>query len=467
MAMRSINPHRPSEVVMEFEPGGPEGVKAAVAAARKAFNEWSSLSAAVRGKALDAVALELERRADEIVDLQVKEIGKPLTEARSETERGIAIFRYYAQMVLAPDGETYPSQDGRAWLMARRFPLGVCALITPWNFPVAIQAWKSAPALGFGNTIVLKPAPESAAVATLLHEITSKHLLEGAFQLVYGDKETGEPLVDHPDVAAVSFTGSVAAGSTVAARAAARGARVQCEMGGQNPSVVLSDADLDFAAHTVASAAMGYAGQKCTATSRVIVEAPVYKQFRDLLVSVVESMDLVDPSRESCQVGPVISEGARGSALQAIERGGGRMLTGGRPLAEEGFYLAPTLIELSDHTSVLVKQEVFAPVAAVMQAKDAHEAVSVANEVKHGLCAALFTTDLERATDLLPQIEAGLVRTNAPTTGVEYHAPFGGIKGSSIGPREQGPAARDFYTESRTLLLSPGPSRPRPGKGRG
>jgi acyl-CoA reductase-like NAD-dependent aldehyde dehydrogenase len=329
----------------------------------------------------------------------------------------------------------------------------VCALIIPWNFPVAIQSWKLAPCIGFGNTAVIKPAPESSATATLLHEIVAAHLHEGVAEIVYGDKETGQPLVEHEQVAAVSFTGSVPVGHQIAGKAAARGARVQCEMGGQNPSIVLANADLDAAADTIAYAAMAYAGQKCTATSRVIVVNDVYDRFRDRLVAAIAALEVVGPQRDSCQVGPLIRAEARTAALDALSQGGGTILTGGKALEEEGFYLAPTLVELSDTSSVLAREEVFAPVTTLIRTESPHSAVKVANEVKYGLSAAVFTEDLEEATALSQRIEAGLIRTNAPTTGAEYYVPFGGTKASSIGPREQGPAARDFYTESRTLFL--------------
>ncbi|MDQ4030392.1 MAG: aldehyde dehydrogenase family protein [Actinomycetota bacterium] len=454
-AVRTINPHRPSEVVFETRSSGPDGVERAVARARDAFPEWARRPAAERSAALHEIASELEARAQEIVRLTVKEVGKPVTEARSEVGRAIAIWRFYAQMALAPDGETFPAPDARAWLIARRYPLGVCALIVPWNFPVAIQSWKVAPAVAYGNTVVVKPAPESSGVAALLYEIAARHLPERVVVIVYGDAETGEPLVEHPDVAGVSFTGSVKVGHVVAGKAAGRGAKVQCEMGGQNPAIVLADADLDAAARTIVYSAMAYAGQKCTATSRVVVESDVYDEFRDRLVAAVEAMEVVDPEMDSCEVGPLIREESRADALDAISRGGGTTLTGGKSLDVDGFYLAPTLVELEDTTSVLAKEEVFAPVTAVLKASSTDEALKIANDVPYGLVAGLYTSDLERAMTLVGRIEAGLVRTNAPTTGAEYYAPFGGSKASSIGPREQGPAARDFYTESRTFLIAP------------
>jgi acyl-CoA reductase-like NAD-dependent aldehyde dehydrogenase len=451
----SINPHRPSDVVVEAEAAGPRGVDAAVSSAGSAFGSWAREPAPTRGAALAAIAADLERRASEVAELVVREVGKPVGEARGEIARGVAILRYHAQTVLLPDGETYPSTDGASWLLARRRPVGVCALITPWNFPVAIPLWKLAPAVGYGNTAVLKPAPHATATAQLLAAIASQHLPDGVLRLALGDAETGGPLVDHPDVAAVSFTGSVAVGQSIAAQAAGRGARVQCEMGGQNASVVLADADLGAAADTISFAAMGYAGQKCTATSRVIVESSVYEEFRDRLVAAVEDMGVVDPSSESCEVGPLIEDEARSSALGAIEASGGRVAAGGEALAEDGFYLAPTLVEVADPADVLAQEEVFAPVAALLRAASAEDAIRLANGVRYGLVAAVFTRDLGRAIEFTSSLDAGLVRANAPTSGVDFHAPFGGSKASSIGPREQGLAARDFYTETHTMLVSP------------
>ena len=453
--LKSINPHQPSDVIGEFKETGHRGVEEAVARAREAFLEWSEQPAANRGGALAQMANELEERAEELAQLVVREVGKPISEARAELSRAVAILRYYAQLVLAPDGETYPASQSADWLIARRYPAGVCGLLTPWNFPVAIPVWKAAPALGYGNTVVLKPAPQATVTAQLLTEIATRYLPEGAFQLVAGDAETGEPLVNHPHVAAVSFTGSTEVGRMVAQQVVGRGAKVQCEMGGQNPSVVLAGADLDGAARTIAYAAMGYAGQKCTATSRVIVEDAAYEDMRDRLVAAVEGLEVVDPENEGCQVGPLIEEASRNSALDALERAGGDMLTGGKQLDSDGFYLEPTLVEIEDPRNPLAQKEVFAPVTALLRVGSAEEAVRIANDVRHGLVAAVFTNDLDKAMTLAGRLEAGLVRVNASTAGVDYHVPFGGSKESGIGPKEQGLAARDFYTETRTILISP------------
>ncbi len=455
MTLTSVNPHDPSDVIGEWPAADEAAVGAVVARARAAGATWRATPAAGRAKALGDAAAALEQRADQVVQLTVREVGKPLSEARGEVARGVAILRYYAQAALLPDGSTLPAADPDALLMARHYPVGVVALLTPWNFPVAIPLWKAAPSLAYGNATVLKPSSAAAGVALLLHEIIAPCLPQDTLQVVLGGAETARPLVEHPDVAAVSFTGSVPVGRDVSRRVAGRGARVQAEMGGQNPSVVLADADLDRAASMIAYAAMGYAGQKCTATSRVIVEQSVYGPFRDRLIAAVEALQVLDPRDGQTLVGPVIDDGARAAALDAVAHAGGRVLTGGAPIDHTGFYLAPTLVELDEPSGPLASEEVFAPVAAVLRVSTADEAIRVANAVRFGLVASIFTSDLGRALRLSQRLETGMTRVNAPTSGVDYHAPFGGAKESSFGPREQGLAARDFYTETRTVMLNP------------
>ncbi len=369
--------------------------------------------------------------------------------------RGIAILRYYAQVALLPDGETIPAATAGTLLLSRHRPLGVTTLVTPWNFPVAIPLWKAAPSLAFGNATVLKPAGAATGVALLLHEIVAPHLAADVFQVVLGDAVPGRALADHPDVAAVSFTGSVPVGREVVARVAGRGGRVQAEMGGQNASIVLADADLGRAATAITYAAMGYAGQKCTATSRILVEDAAYEEFRAALVDAVEALGVLGPAEDKTLVGPVISERARTSALAAVAAAGGRVLTGGTALDAPGYYLAPTLVELGSPAGPLATEEVFAPVAAVLRVPSAEAAVEIANGVRYGLVASVFTQDLSRALTLTERLDAGMVRVNAPTSGVDFQAPFGGAKQSSYGPREQGLAARDFYTETRTVTIVP------------
>ena len=455
MRHRSVDPAHPAEVLVEFEETPPAAVDATVRSAHRAFAAWRHEPAHARGAAVARIADALAGHADELAAVVVAEVGKPVREARAEVARAISICRYYSQMVLAPDGETYPAADPSAWLVARRVPRGVCALITPWNFPLAIPMWKAAPALAYGNGVVLKPAPQATAAAQALATLVASELPEGLFAVVPGDRDAGQTLVRHEQVSAVSFTGSIVVGRGVAAAAARRGALVQCELGGQNPSIVLADADVGRATRTIAQAVAGFAGQKCTATSRVIVERPVYEEVRERLVHELERMRLFDPADEECEVGPLISEDARSAALDALAASGGRILTGGRAPARDGFYLEPALVEVDDADDVLARDEVFAPVAALMPAPTAEACVEKANAVRHGLVAAVFTGDLERALAFSARLEAGLVRANAATSGVDFHVPFGGSKASSIGPREQGTAARDFYTETRTFLLAP------------
>jgi len=455
MMFTSVNPHDPADVLGQWEAAAGGDADAAVSRAIKAAEVWRETPGVVRAKALGDVATALEQRAAEVTDLVVREVGKPVSEARGEVARGVAILRYYAQAALAPDGETLPAADPDQLLMARYLPVGVAALLTPWNFPVAIPLWKAAPSLAYGNATIVKPSSAAAATALLLGEIIGPLLPADVFQVVLGSGDTARALIDNPGVAAVSFTGSSTVGRDVSARAAARGCRVQAEMGGQNPSIVLEDADVDRAAATIAYAAMGYAGQKCTATSRVIVVDEVYGRFRDALVAAIEALRVVDPADQATLVGPVIEEGARTAALAAVAGSGGLVLTGGRALDAPGYYLAPTLVELDEPTGPLATQEVFAPVAALIRAGSAAEAISMGNAVKYGLVASVFTSDLGQALRLTRRVEAGMVRVNAPTSGVDFNAPFGGSKESSYGPREQGQAARAFYTESRTVLIVP------------
>ena len=433
-------------------------VDLAVNRARAAADAWARTPAAERASAIERGAARIERRGAELAALICAEVGKPIAEAAAELARSVAVLRYHAASALDADGETYPPADGRSLLLARRRPRGVVGLITPWNFPLAIPAWKLGPALAHGNACVWKPSPLSPCCARELFEQLAAELPAGLLELVQGEADTGAALVGHRGLAALSFTGSAAAGLDIAAELGGRGVPVQCEMGGQNASIVLADADLEAAATTIAGAAMGYAGQKCTATSRVVCERPVAARMRDALAAAVEAMVVRDPSDPACQVGPMISGEARERALAAVLRAqvaGGRVVTGGGAGEAPGWYLAPTLVELDDPAAELAQEEVFAPVCAILEAADAAAAVSIANGVRYGLCTSLFTRDLDRVLDLAGRIDTGLVRVNQPTSGVDLHAPFGGEKASGLGPREQGRAARDFYTSQRTLLVSP------------
>ncbi|MDX6591785.1 MAG: alpha-ketoglutaric semialdehyde dehydrogenase [Gaiellales bacterium] len=458
LQIESFNPDRPDDVVLRVDPAGGVDVDRAVGRASGAAREFAALPSTVRGDALRLAADALEARVEEVGQLITREVGKPIGEARGEAARGVAILRYYAGLALDPDGESFPSADAKSLLFSRRAPRGVVGLITPWNFPIAIPAWKLGPALVYGNAVVWKPSEHSPACGEVLREILEPLLPEGVLEVVHGAGETGSALVAHGDVAAVSFTGSTVVGREVATRLAERGAASQCEMGGQNASIVLADADMDKAAGMLAFAAMGYAGQKCTATSRIVCERVAYEPLREALHAAISRLVVENPADPACQVGPLITPGARDAAVEAIERArsdGGKVLIGGVPLERDGGYLEPTLIELDDPTAELAQHEVFAPVCALLSAADADDALRIARGVRHGLSAAVYTRDLDRALDLARNLDTGLVRINQPTSGADFHVPFGGEKASGYGPREQGRAARDFYTSTRTVLISP------------
>lgn len=453
--IESRSPQAPSDLVVRVPDTPREEVAAAAGAARDAATGWAREPAHARAAALHACAEAVAAATGELTDLMVREVGKPRGEAGAEVGRGVAILRYFAQQALHPEGEVYPPADGVSLLHTRRRPHGVVGLITPWNFPVAIPLWKAAPALAFGNAVLLKPAPQSSAVALRLAEICAGALPPGVLTVLTGLGGTGEALVDAAD--AVSFTGSVAAGRAVAQRAVARGIPVQCEMGGQNAAIVLPDADQDAAAAAIAAAAMGYAGQKCTATSRVIVVGDP-EPFAERLAAVVEALPVGDPADPATVLGPLIGPRPREAIRAAVRRagaGGARVLTGARQPDGDGWFQAPTVLANVPPGDDLCREEYFGPVCVVLPAASAEAAVRVANDVRHGLVAAVYTTQLGAALTMANQLDVGLVKVNAPTTGVDFHAPFGGEKESSYGPREQGTAARDFYTRTVTVTLTP------------
>jgi alpha-ketoglutaric semialdehyde dehydrogenase len=455
MALVSRSPQRPDDLVVEVEEADAEAVAGAAEQGRAAARRWAAAPALERSAALGAAADALAGAAAETTELMVREVGKPVSEAGAEVARGVGILRYYAQQALDPDGETYPGPGPAALLLARRRPRGVAGLITPWNFPVAIPLWKAAPALAFGNAVLLKPSPDATGLALRLAELLAPALPDGLFQVLPGGAGTGKALLDQVDC--LSFTGSVAVGRQVAVAATERGIPSQAEMGGLNASIVLPDADPGRAATVVAGAAMGYAGQKCTATSRAIVVGDP-GPFTEALVAAVRDLAVGDPAERSTVVGPVITEQAMRRVTEAAEEAaaaGGRVLTGGKTLDGKGWFVAPTLVDSLGPDARLAQEEVFGPIAVVLAVADEDEAVAVANGVPYGLVGSVFTRDLDRALGLAARLDTGMIRVNAPTSGVDFHAPFGGEKDSSFGPREQGKAARELYTSTRTVTVLP------------
>ncbi len=455
LTIRSISPQRPTEVIGEWPDVGVSGVEAAISRAGAAREGWARVTAFDRSRVLRLAADRMETDAGALADLMVREVGKPVREAVAEVARAVAILRFYAQAALDPDGETYPAADSRALLLARRRPRGIVGLITPWNFPVAIPVWKIAPALAWGNVVVHKPASNAMACALRIESYFDAP--DGVFQTLVTGPNAARRLPAHADVAAISFTGSAEVGHEVVASAAAHGVAMQAEMGGSNASIILPDADVGFAAKTIAVAAMAFAGQKCTATSRVIVVGDGLA-FREALAAAIRALPVGDPARSETVVGPVITESARQRVIAGArdaQAHGGSVLVGGTVGDEEGFFVPPTLVDLPDTTAELARDEFFGPICAVLRVSDIGEAVRLANGTRYGLVAAVFTNDLERVLDITSRLEAGLIRVNLATTGVDFHAPFGGEKASSHGPREQGRAAREFYTSTATITIAP------------
>lgn len=458
--LEDVNPSDREDVIGLVPAGSSEDVDVAVRCASDALSNWRGLTGPARGEHLYRWAAAIGARHEELAQAMAREVGKPITEARGEVARCVAILRYYAGEAVREIGEVIPSQIPSALQFTLRQPLGVVAVITPWNFPLAIPLWKAAPALAFGNTVVWKPAEAAAHMGTLLAETAAAAgLPPGAFNLVLGSGSViGDPLLRHEGVRAVSFTGSSAVGELVAAAAAARNIRFQTEMGGKNVAIVLPDADLDLAASLIASGAMRFAGQKCTATSRVVVDARVEEALLARLKPAVEALPLGPVTDPAAAVGPLVSEDARDFVGKALSASQARRVCGGAtpddPAFSRGFFLTPAVVAEVDPGSALAQEELFGPVLAVLSARDLDEAIALANRTRYGLSASLFTRDLPSALSYVQKIEAGLVRVNGDTTGVDPHAPFGGMKGSSSGTREQGPAAREFYTEIKTVQIS-------------
>jgi alpha-ketoglutaric semialdehyde dehydrogenase len=452
----SLNPADPTSVIGTFELKGADRLKVAVGEAVRVQPAWAA-AAAARAAALTGWANAVEADGAALALLIAHEVGKPIVEARAEVSRTVAIVRFYAQAALDSNGEIYPGASGTDTLMTDRMALGVVLVVCPWNFPAAIPIWKIAPALAYGNAVLFKPSSSAIAVADRLVGLGSAHLPSGVLALLPSRSSDAAILIDDERVAAVSFTGSAPVGSALVGRLAARGAAVQAEMGGQNPSIVLADADLEFTARTIAQASMAFAGQKCTATSRVIVLRGVAERFIPLLVDAVRALSCGDPTDNATSVGPLINEAARDATADAVAAAlgrGGKALTGATQLERPGWFYPPTLVQLDDPADPFAQEETFGPAASVLLVDSIDDAIAVANGTPYGLSAAVFGTDIDRALGVARRIDAGLLRVNAATTGVDYYAPFGGSKASSYGPREQGRAAREFYTRTRTMLVS-------------
>ncbi len=456
------NPANTEELVGLFAKGGVEDISNAAEAAQCAFPAWSSLAAPARGSYLFRAAEILDSRFEQLALEMTREEGKTLPESKGEVRRSINIFRYFAGEGSRMPGHLAPSERDRVFMFSVRKPLGVVGLVTPWNFPSAIPAWKLAPALIAGNTVVIKPASAAPLSAwRLVEALAEAGLPKGVVNLVAGPGgELGEALVNAAPLKAISFTGSCGIGQWLHERASRRRLRIQLEMGGKNPTIVLADADFKAAVENTVNGAFFSTGQKCTATSRAIVEDAIYDRFVDALVERTAKLKVGDGREPGVDIGPAIDQNQLDTDLRYIEIGkkeGAKLKFGGRRLTDgayaKGYFVEPTIFTDVEEGMTIAQEEIFGPVLAVMRARDFDHAIKIANNIAFGLSASLQTQNVSRIFDYVQKIEAGLLTVNLPSAGVEYQLPFGGTKDSSFGPKEQGPAALDFYTDYKTVYL--------------
>ena len=459
---RDVNPSNLEDVVGEYVRGDAAQARAAIAAARAAFPAWSRGNIQQRADLLDRIGLEILDRKEELGRLLSREEGKTLPEGIGEAARAGYVFKFYAGEVVRLAGERLPSVRPGIDIEITREPLGVVGVITPWNFPLAIPAWKIAPALACGNCVVFKPADLVPGCAWALADIIARAgVPAGVFNLVVGrGSAVGETIIASPDVDGISFTGSVETGRTVARKAVERMARVQLEMGGKNPLVVLDDADLGVAVNCAVQGAFYSTGQRCTASSRLIVTQGVHDRFVAAMVEKMRALKVDDALEPGTDIGPVVDESQLEQDLFYLELGqkeGAKLAWGGERLEREhrGFYLSPALFTETTNTMRINREEVFGPVATVIRAKDYEEALALANDTTFGLSAGIVTSSLKQASHFKRNAQSGMVMVNLPTAGVDYHVPFGGRKGSNYGPREQGRYAVEFYTTVKTAYTAP------------
>lgn len=454
----NINPSNPDEVVGEYADASVQDMESAVLAAAHAAKGWSRSTPQQRFDVLDFIGTEILARRQELGLLLAREEGKVLPEAIGEVARAGFIFKFFAGEALRIGGQAIASVRPNMEVITSREAVGVVGLITPWNFPIAIPAWKAAPALACGNAVVLKPSELTPGCAWALADIISRSgLPKGAFNLVMGDGVAGKTLVEHPAVDAISFTGSTQTGKLIAQHCALSLKKYQLEMGGKNPLVILDDADLSVAVECAVNGAFFSTGQRCTASSRTIVTEQIYDSFRDAMLNRTNSLKVGAAIDPTTQIGPVVDQRQLDKNLSYIQIGkdeGGTLLTGGDRLTGEGYFFSPAIIENHNPQARLNQEEVFGPVSTLVRVKNFDEALAVANATPYGLSGGICTTSLKLASQFRREMQAGMVMVNAPTAGVDYHVPFGGTKGSSFGPREQGGMALEFYTKVKTHYLA-------------
>lgn len=456
----NINPSDLADSIGEYAQADAAQVTQAIEAAHRAFPAWSVSGIQARADSLEKVGLEILARREELGALLAREEGKTLPEAIGEVARAGNIFKFFAGECLRQSGDLLDSVRPGVSVEVTREPLGVIGLITPWNFPIAIPAWKIAPALAYGNCVVFKPADLVPGCAWALAEIISRAgFPAGVFNLVMGaGRVVGEAIVSDRRVDGISFTGSVGVGRSIATQCVARGAKVQLEMGGKNPQVILDDADLSVAVELATQSAFYSTGQRCTASSRLIVTAGIHDRFVEAMSERMRSIKVGHALEQGVHVGPVVSQAQLEQDLRYIALGleeGARLVSGGERVscAKDGYYLAPTLFADSDAQMRISREEIFGPVANIVRVADYEAALAMANDTEFGLSAGIATTSLKYANHFKRHSQAGMVMVNLPTAGVDYHVPFGGRKGSSYGAREQGRYAREFYTTVKTTYI--------------
>ena len=458
--MANINPSDISKTVGHLASATAAQVRDAIAAARAAQPAWEGVKLEEKKNILHAIGQELIDRCDEIGTLLSSEEGKPFAEGRGETFRAGEFYQYYAAECLRQIGESAASVRPGINIDISREALGVVGLITPWNFPVAIAAWKMGPALAYGNTVVLKPSEITPATAHVLGEILNSHLPAGVFNMVQGGGEVGAAL-SSGKIDGVSFTGSVATGRKIASAAVSNMARVQCEMGSKNPIVITEHADIDLAVTQSIHGAFGASGQKCTASSRLIVDAKVHDEFVEKFAKAAEAKRVGHALEVGTELGPIVSQTQMDKILDYMDvakHEGGEIVTGGKRLERdtEGYYLAPTIVTGTTNDMRVNREEVFGPMTCVIKSDGYEQGLAMANDTDFGLSAAVITNSLKEAEHFKRNAKFGCVLVNLPTAGLDYHVPFGGRNASSYGPREQGEHAKDFYTIMKTAYTDPG-----------
>ena len=458
-AAPNVNPSNTDDVIGEYTRGDAAAVDAAVEAAHAASPDWAFASPQVRHDVLEKVGADLMTRREELGRLLSREEGKTLAEGIGEVTRAAQIFKFFAGEALRLGGEAIASIRPGVEVMIEREPVGIVGLITPWNFPIAIPAWKIAPALACGNAVILKPADLTPGCAwEIAKSLKEAECPNGVFNLVMGrGSSVGARMVEHPGIDAISFTGSVPVGRGIAVGCAANGKKVQMEMGGKNPMVVLDDADLDVAVSVSANGAFFSTGQRCTASSRLIVTAGIHDAFVEKMTAAAAALKVGDALDPETQIGPVVDQLQldRNLSYVALAKEEGCEVSGGERAKGPGFFQRPAVFAGATNEMRSSREEIFGPCASVIMVADYDEALATANDTEFGLSSGICTTSLKYASHYRRHAQAGMVMVNLPTAGVDYHAPFGGRKGSSYGPREQGAYAREFYTTIKTSYIAP------------